>query len=68
MSSIRSTVLLCAAFITIVLVMFVISVTRTPQLSEQELRAAGYFCCPSLVRWPSSTYKTRPVLPIGQNR
>ena len=46
MSSIRSTVLLCAAFITIVLVMFVISVTRTPQLSEQELRAAGVFLLP----------------------
>ena len=35
---------------------------------EQELRAAGVFSRLKPVRWPSSTYKTRPVLPIGQNR
>ena len=46
MNSIRSTVLLCAGFITIVLAMFVLSVTRTPQLSDQELRAAGVFLLP----------------------
>ncbi|HAH79657.1 MAG TPA: SCO family protein, partial [Gammaproteobacteria bacterium] len=46
MATIRSTVLLCLGFITIVVAMFVISVTRTPQLSEQELRAAGVFVLP----------------------
>ena len=40
MATIRSTVLLCLGFITIVVAMFVISVTRTPQLSDEELRAA----------------------------
>ena len=46
MTGIRSTVLLCATFITIVLGMFVLSVTRTPQLSDQEMRAAGVFLLP----------------------
>ena len=46
MATIRSTVLLCLGFITIVVAMFVVSVTRTPQLSEQELRAAGVFVLP----------------------
>ena len=46
MASVRSTVLLCVAFISIVVGMFVVSVTRTPQLSEQELRAAGVFLLP----------------------
>lgn len=46
MATIRSTVLLCLGFITIVVGMFVISVTRTPQLSDEELRAAGVFLLP----------------------
>ena len=47
MTTIRSTVVLCCAFISIVLVMFVVSVTRTPQLSDEELRAAGVFLLPT---------------------
>ena len=47
MTTIRSTVVLCCAFISIVLVMFVVSVTRTPQLSAEELRAAGVFLLPT---------------------
>ena len=47
MNTIRSTVLLCCAFIGIVLTMFVVSVTRTPQLSDEELRAAGVFLLPT---------------------
>ena len=46
MATIRSTVLLCLGFITIVVGMFVISVTRTPQLSDEQLRAAGVFLLP----------------------
>ena len=46
MATIRSTVLLCLGFITIVVGMFVISVTRTPQLSDEEMRAAGVFLLP----------------------
>tara|TARA_B100000900_G_scaffold333828_1_gene295004 strand:- start:572 stop:1195 length:624 start_codon:yes stop_codon:yes gene_type:complete len=34
-------------FIGIVLTMFVVSVTRTPQLSDEELRAAGVFLLPT---------------------
>ena len=47
MNTIRSTVLLCCVFIGIVLTMFVVSVTRTPQLSDEELRAAGVFLLPT---------------------
>ena len=46
MATIRSTVMLCLGFITIVVGMFVISVTRTPQLSDEEMRAAGVFLLP----------------------
>ena len=47
MNTIRSTVFLCCVFIGIVLTMFVVSVTRTPQLSDEELRAAGVFLLPT---------------------
>jgi protein SCO1/2 len=47
MSPIAKTVALCAVFITIVLAMFVYSVTRTPQLSEEELRQRGVFVLPT---------------------
>ena len=43
MSTIKSTVLLCFVFIGIVLVMFVISVLRVPQLSVEEMRNKGVF-------------------------
>jgi len=46
MSTIKSTVLLCFAFISIVLVMFVISVIRVPQLSVEEMRSKGVFILP----------------------
>jgi len=46
MSTIKSTVLLCFVFISIVLVMFVISVTRVPQLSVEEMRSKGVFILP----------------------
>ena len=46
MSTIKSTVLLCFVFISIVLVIFVISVTRVPQLSVEEMRSKGVFILP----------------------
>jgi protein SCO1/2 len=46
MSTIKSTVLLCFVFISIVLVMFVISVIRVPQLSAEEMRSKGVFILP----------------------
>jgi len=46
MSTIKSTVLLCFVFISIVLVMFVISVLRVPQLSVEEMRSKGVFILP----------------------
>jgi len=46
MNSIKSTLLLCFVFISIVLVMFVISVTRVPQLSVEEMRSKGVFILP----------------------
>jgi protein SCO1/2 len=45
-NTIKSTVLLCLVFISIVLVMFVVSVLRVPQLSEEEMRAKGVFILP----------------------
>ena len=47
MSTIKSTVLLCLVFISIVLVMFVISVLRVPQLSVEEMRSKGVFLLPT---------------------
>ena len=47
MSGIRTTVLLCAVFITIVVSMFVYSVVREPQLSDSELRERGVFLLPT---------------------
>ena len=47
MSTIKSTVLLCLVFIGIVLVMFVISVLRVPQLSVEEMRSKGVFLLPN---------------------
>ena len=47
MSTIKSTVLLCLVFIGIVLVMFVISVLRVPQLSVEEMRSKGVFLLPT---------------------
>ena len=47
MSTIKSTVLLCLVFIGIVLVMFVISVLRVPQLSVVEMRSKGVFLLPT---------------------
>ena len=47
MSTIKSTVLLCFVFIGIVLVMFVISVLRVPQLSVEEMRSKGVFLLPT---------------------
>ena len=46
MSTIKSTVLLCFVFISIVVVMFVISVIRVPQLSVEEMRSKGVFILP----------------------
>ncbi|MEQ8691836.1 MAG: SCO family protein [Pseudomonadales bacterium] len=46
MSAVAKTVALCATFITIVVVMFVYSTLRTPQLSDEELRARGVFILP----------------------
>ncbi|MEC7107208.1 MAG: SCO family protein, partial [Pseudomonadota bacterium] len=47
MSTIKSTVLLCIVFIGIVLVMFVVSVLRVPQLSVEEMRNKGVFLLPT---------------------
>ena len=47
MSTIKSTVLLCLVFISIVLIMFVISVLRVPQLSVEEMRSKGVFLLPT---------------------
>jgi protein SCO1/2 len=47
MNTIKSTVFLCLAFISIVLVMFVISVLRVPQLSIEEMRSKGVFILPT---------------------
>lgn len=47
MQSIRSTVGLCLVFITIVLVMFVLSKFKTPELSPDEMRAQGVFILPT---------------------
>lgn len=46
MSAVTKTVSLCVLFITVVLVMFVFSTLRTPQLSEEELREQGVFILP----------------------
>lgn len=46
MSPIAKTVSLCAVFITIVVVMFVYSTLRAPQLSDEELREKGVFLLP----------------------
>ena len=46
MSAVAKTVGLCLTFIGIVLVMFVISTMRTPQLSDEELRNKGVFLLP----------------------
>ena len=46
MTPVRLTVFLCVSFIAIVVGMFVFSVTRTPVLSEQELRELGVFILP----------------------
>ncbi len=46
MTPVARTVLLCVVFITAVLVMFVYSFTRVPQLSEAELRDKGVFVLP----------------------
>ena len=46
MSSVAKTVTLCLTFISIVLVMFVFSTLRTPQLSDEELRNKGVFLLP----------------------
>ena len=46
MNTIKSTVMFCFVFIAIVLVMFVISVLRVPQLSEEEMRSKGVFILP----------------------
>lgn len=46
MTPVRVTVALCVAFIAVVVGLFVHSVTRTPTLSEQELRALGTFILP----------------------
>ena len=46
MSTVAKTVLLCAAFITAVVGLFVYSVTRVPQLSEEEMRDRGVFVLP----------------------
>lgn len=46
MGNIRSTVGLCLVFITIVVSMFVLSVTREPQLSIEEMRSKGVFILP----------------------
>ena len=46
MNTIKSTVLFCFVFIAIVLVMFVISVLRVPQLSVEEMRSKGVFILP----------------------
>jgi protein SCO1/2 len=43
---VRLTVFLCLSFIAIVVGMFVFSVTRTPVLSEQEMRELGVFILP----------------------
>jgi protein SCO1/2 len=47
MQSIKSTVALCVVFITIVLVMFVFSKLRTPQLSPDQMRDLGVFILPT---------------------
>ena len=47
MSTIKNTVLLCSVFIAIVLVMFVVSVLRVPQLSVEEMRSKGVFLLPT---------------------
>ena len=54
MSTIKSTVLLCLVFIGIVLVMFVISVLRVPQLSVEEMRSKGVFLLPTREILPRS--------------
>ncbi len=46
MSPVARTVLLCLAFIAIVLAVLVVSITRTPQLSEEELAERGVFLLP----------------------
>ena len=46
MTPVRLTVFLCVGFIAIVVGMFVFSVTRTPVLSEEEMRELGVFILP----------------------
>ncbi|NKC00486.1 MAG: SCO family protein [Pseudomonadales bacterium] len=46
MSSVAKTVSLCLGFIVIVVIMFVYSTMRTPQLSDDELRDKGVFLLP----------------------
>jgi|TARA_B110000977_G_scaffold169828_1_gene220070 protein SCO1/2 len=47
MQSIKSTVGLCVVFISIVLVMFVFSKMRVPELSADEMRSQGVFILPT---------------------
>ncbi len=47
MTPIRITVALCLAFVAIVVGMFVYSVTRTPMLTDEELRSRGVFILPT---------------------
>ncbi|MCB1684240.1 MAG: SCO family protein [Pseudomonadales bacterium] len=46
MTPVRTTVALCIFFIAVVVGLFVNSVTRTPTLTEEELRAVGTFILP----------------------
>lgn len=46
MTPVRITVAMCVAFIAVVVGLFVHSVTRTPTLSEEELRSLGTFILP----------------------
>lgn len=47
MTPVRITVILCLAFVTIVVGMLVYSVTRTPVLSDEQLREQGVFILPT---------------------
>lgn len=46
MTPLRLTIVLCLVFVAVVLGMFVYSVTRTPTLSEEELREQGVYLLP----------------------
>lgn len=47
MTPLRITIALCLAFVAVVVGMFVYSVTRTPVLSDEELRGLGVFVLPT---------------------